>query len=246
MKKNFLTEVMTSFFAWNMRGFNMPRKQKVVRNWIQVVKPYFGCLLETRVQEGNFSSVLSYALPGWSSMTNYDHHRLGRIWACWSNEVVITPILKSSQQITCSVSIQNKGINMVCSFIYASNSPTERRLLWIDLCHVQSTLLIPSTPWIVIGDFNEILSMTDHSRATDYAITKMGILDFQNVVTYCDIGDLTFAGPGYTWTNNQDSNPIGKSSIQNLSIRLGCMHTLTHMPLLKLVVSLIIRGVWFT
>lgn len=201
---------MTSFFAWNMRGFNMPRKQTVVQNWIQAFKPCFGCFLETRVQESNSGPVLNNVVPGWSSLTNYDHHRLGRIWVCWSADVVITPILKNSQHITCSVTIANKGITMVCSFVYASKYSSERRLLWTDLCYVRSTLLPPSTPWIVIGDFNEILTMADHSRATDYAINRAGMNDFQNVVEFCDITDLSSSGPGYTWTNNQESNPIGK------------------------------------
>lgn len=42
---------MTSFFAWIMRGFNMTRKHRALKEWIQAAKPSFGCLLETRVQE---------------------------------------------------------------------------------------------------------------------------------------------------------------------------------------------------
>lgn len=112
--------------------------------------------------------------------------------------VVITPILKSSQHITCSVSIESKNINMVCSFVYASNYPLERRNLWVDLCYIRSSLLLPSTPWIVLGDFNEILSIEDHSRATDYAINMARMHDFQNAVAYCDIADIPSAGPSYT------------------------------------------------
>ncbi|CAL9223012.1 unnamed protein product [Arabidopsis halleri] len=65
-------------------------------------------------------------------------------------------------------------------------------------------------PWIVLGDFNEILSLTDHSRAQDYAFNMTGMRDFQNTVSFCDLGELSSAGPNFTWINNQDSNPIGK------------------------------------
>ncbi|XP_020875950.1 uncharacterized protein LOC110227091 [Arabidopsis lyrata subsp. lyrata] len=34
--------------------------------------------------------------------------------------------------------------------------------------------------------------------------------DFQNTVSFCELGDLSSAGPKFTWINNQDSNPIGK------------------------------------
>lgn len=49
---------MKSFFAWNMRGFKMTRKHRALRPWLQEEKSSFGCLLETRVQEGNLLDVL--------------------------------------------------------------------------------------------------------------------------------------------------------------------------------------------
>lgn len=173
------------------------------------MKPSFAVLLKHGSTK-QILLVLNYVLPGWSSLTNYDHQRLGRIWVCWSEEVVIRPIKKTSQHITCSVSIESKGISMIVSFIYASNFPIERILLWTNLCYMRSTMLPPSTLWIVLDDFNEILSMADHSRTTDYYINLGGMRDFQNVVAHCDLGDLSFTRPGFTWTNNQDSNPIGK------------------------------------
>ncbi|KAG7599341.1 Reverse transcriptase zinc-binding domain [Arabidopsis suecica] len=202
---------MTSFFAWNTRGFNMPRKHNVVRSWIQAVKPSFGSFLETRVQEMFSESIISSILPGWSKITNYDHHRLGRIWVCWNtNDVSIVPIFQSAQHITSCVTVVSSGVSFLCTFVYASNFVVDRRALWSDLCHVKSAMQQPTSPWIVLGDFNEILSMTDHSRALDYAFNVTGMHDFQNTVSFCDLGDLSSAGPNFTWINNQDSNPIGK------------------------------------
>lgn len=54
---------MTSFFSWNMRGFNMARKHRAVRSWILAEKPLFGCLVETRVREGKFKKCFDAALP---------------------------------------------------------------------------------------------------------------------------------------------------------------------------------------
>jgi len=84
---------MSSFFSWNTRGFNQPRKHNIVRSWIQAVRPSFGSFLETRVQETNSLSVLKSILPGWSYLTNYDHHRLGRTWVV-SSDVVVMTLLK--------------------------------------------------------------------------------------------------------------------------------------------------------
>ncbi|KAJ4889497.1 Endonuclease/exonuclease/phosphatase protein [Raphanus sativus] len=45
---------MSSIFAWNMRGFNKPRKQRAVRYWVQAARLSFACLLETKVKKENF------------------------------------------------------------------------------------------------------------------------------------------------------------------------------------------------
>lgn len=96
---------MTSFFSWNMRGFNMSRKHRALRNWIQEEKPLFGCLMETRVREGNLLKCMGAAMPTWNVITNYEHHQLGRIWFCSSDRVVVTLLHMSAQMITCAVQI---------------------------------------------------------------------------------------------------------------------------------------------
>ncbi|KAH0898892.1 LOW QUALITY PROTEIN: hypothetical protein HID58_048460, partial [Brassica napus] len=93
------TSVMTSFFAWNMRGFNLPRKHRALRSWLQEEKPSYGCLVETRVQESNHQWCMNVAMPGWNSLTNYEYHPLGRIWFCWTDEVVVTRLHTSAQRV---------------------------------------------------------------------------------------------------------------------------------------------------
>lgn len=76
----------------------------------------------------------------------------------------------------------NSGATFFCSCVYASNIVVDRRSLWADLCHLKSAYLQPHLPWIVLGDFNEILSFTDYSRTLDYSFNVMGIREFQNAV----------------------------------------------------------------
>ncbi|KAH0872153.1 LOW QUALITY PROTEIN: hypothetical protein HID58_069515, partial [Brassica napus] len=96
--KSFLPEaLMSSIFAWNMRGFNKPRKQ---RYWVRAAKLSFGCLQETRVKEENFKKIFDATFPGWSCLNNYSNHRLCRIWVCWSDDVEVCPVSVSAQMIT--------------------------------------------------------------------------------------------------------------------------------------------------
>ena len=52
----------------------------------------FGCLTETRVQEGKHAGIMNSALSGWKAITNYKYSPLGKIWFCWNEDedVVVT------------------------------------------------------------------------------------------------------------------------------------------------------------
>lgn len=84
---------MSSIFACNTCGFNQPRKHNAVHHWVKSTKLSIGCLIETRVQEKNHQAVLESAFPGSQCLSNYNHHRLGRIWVVWSDEVIVQQVL---------------------------------------------------------------------------------------------------------------------------------------------------------
>lgn len=129
---------MTSFFAWNMRGFDMPCKHRAVRSWIQAEKPLFDCLVETMVQECKFKRCMNAGVQNWQVLVNYDYHQLSIIWFCWSNEVVASKLHISDQIITCAIQIPGSGEQFICSAIYAHNTAAERTHLWNDLRATQT------------------------------------------------------------------------------------------------------------
>lgn len=166
----------SSLFAWNMRGFNMPRKQKAVRYWVKAAKLSFGCLIETKVKEENFKKVFDVTFPGWSCVHNYTNHRLGRIWVCWSAEVEVCPVSTSMQMITVWVRYKISGDTFLCSFVYASNNATERRELWREMEIIGSW--VGNSPWIIHGDFNVALSTQEHSLGTASRMDMNAIKEF--------------------------------------------------------------------
>ena len=201
---------MTSFYAWNMRGFNMPCKHIALRSWVQAEKPLFGCLLETRVQEGNHQRCMLAALPQWSSLTNYAYHPLGRIWVCWSNQVVVTKLHMSAQVITCAIQIPRTGKQFICPAIYAFNTGAERVQLWEELRGTRAAYGHLALPWILLGDFNVTLASSEHSRALDYRTDQVGMQHFQEATTDCSVMDLPYTGAMFTWWNKREGDPIGK------------------------------------
>ena len=160
---------MTSIFAWNMRGFNQPRKHNAVKYWIKEAKLRLGCLVETRVQEENFQQIFSATFQGWQYLHDYSHHILGRIWVCWSEDVEVVPVLVSAQMITCWVKFKDTGDIFLASFIYGSNFMMERRDLWREMDTVARLVAAGTNPWILQGDFNVTKSAMEHSTFLDTA-----------------------------------------------------------------------------
>ncbi|KAH0936459.1 hypothetical protein HID58_013576, partial [Brassica napus] len=175
------TDVMISIFAWNTRGFNKMRKHKAFHSWIQSARPSFGCLVETRVQEVNSISILNSALPNWNFLNNYDHHRLGKIWVCWDDNVSVSLVYKSAQCITVWVTSKT-GEQFLCSCVYASNFTAERQRLWSELAQIKHHYAVTGVPWMVMGDFNETLASLEHSLGSFSIATQQGMQAFQSAV----------------------------------------------------------------
>ena len=198
---------MSGFF-WNMRGFNKDSKHKIVKDWIRKSGFQFGCLIETRVKENRMEKILEKVVPGWSYVANYEYNRLGRLWLIWSPRVRITPCFQSTQMVTCSILLEGFEVEFFCSFVYGMNLVEERRELWQDLKDHQDSSIIQKAPWIIMGDFNEILDGAEHSVDANH--DTLGMREFQGTTAYCSLVDLAYQGPKFTWTNKRDNGVICK------------------------------------
>ncbi|KAG7536891.1 Endonuclease/exonuclease/phosphatase superfamily [Arabidopsis suecica] len=136
--------------------------------------------------------------------------RLGRIWILWRSTVRLTPVFKSDQLITCSVLMEGEEEEFFCSFIYAKNLAEERRSLWEDLRNHQDSQMFRNKRWMLMGDFNEILDIEEHSNFEHSPTIPQGMRDFQEAVRHCSLMDIGSHGPLFTWCNKQDEGVICK------------------------------------
>lgn len=169
-----------------------------------------GCQLETRVKEKKSENVLKSVFPDWYFLSNYDSNRLGRIWVVWNPKVRLMPCFTSAQMITCSVLLEGAVNEFFCSFVYASNYIDERKFLWEDLRNNHDSPLFQNKPWIIYGDFHEILKGEEHSLFHVNPSIPLGMRDFQNVVRYCSLNDMKSHGTLLTWCNKKDEELICK------------------------------------
>lgn len=59
-------------------------------------------------------------------------------------------------------------------------------------------------PWIICGDFNKVLSQDEHIGPRDRS--EQQISAFRDCLLDCELRDLGFSGPKFTWCNRQDPN----------------------------------------
>ena len=200
---------MSGFF-WNVCGLNKSIEHSIIKKWLVERQFDFGCLIETKVKEGRVPRLTGTIFLNWSVLTNYEHHRLGRIWVVWRNNVRLTPCFKSSKLITCSVKIDALQEEFFCSFVYASNLVEERKELWRDLCDHHNSPIIGTKPCMILGDFNETLDMYEHSNFDCSPVITSGMRRFQDTVNHCSLVDMTCHGPLLTWNNKWGIDLISK------------------------------------
>lgn len=213
-------------FCWNVRGLNSRSRQRSVRSWITSNNLLVGSFLETRVGEDNANSVLASTLPGWRMDSNYCCSELGRIWIVWNPSVSVLVFMKTDQLVLCSVRIPNINQSFAIAFVYGRNTEIERRSLWEDISWLADTSPLCYTPWILVGDFNQIAATGEHYSIINSTLPLRGMEDFQNCIAENDLVDLPSRGAFFTWSNHQQDNPI----IRKLDRALASAEWLTTFP----------------
>ncbi|KAK3188191.1 hypothetical protein Dsin_027752 [Dipteronia sinensis] len=91
--------------------------------------------------------------------------------------------------------------------------PDQRRRAWTLLKRLNDMYQFP---WVCAGDFNEVLSNDEKLGIVKQK--RILIKNFQEALDYCDLSDMGFRGPIYTWSNKRD----GSESVQESLDRGVC------------------------
>jgi hypothetical protein len=83
---------------------------------------------------------------------------------------------------------------------YGHPEATKRQESW-ELLKVLNQFSL--SPWICIGDFNEVILNTEKWGGNNRSSSQMR--RFQLALEECELSDLGFRGPKYTWSNCRES-----------------------------------------
>lgn len=123
----------------------------------------------------------------------------GGIIVLWLSDLLtIDEVSMTHQEIHCMVQVLPLPTKWLFTAIYASNVYTDRCLLWNNLKCILDTY---KGPWLIGGNFNEILHATEKFGGNMLCISRSN--NFLNCINYCGLSDLGFKGSKYTWTNKR-------------------------------------------
>ncbi|XP_026378730.1 uncharacterized protein LOC113273184 [Papaver somniferum] len=169
---------------------------------------------ETHVQELCASSIRHKIMPSWKFLDNYNNDFAGRIWIGWDPCEVKITILHSSSQCIFALVDTVKGFSFVATFVYDNNDIVIRRSLWEDICNFSQD---NSRPWIILGDFNSIMSPIEKTGGAEKK--PFHYQDLSNCVQEAHLMDLPYSGCFYTWFNKQGATRIG-SNIDRIMVNM--------------------------
>ena len=188
-----------NIICWNCRGALNPRFKPTLNNLISKHNPPIVIITETRVG-GNRAKEITDTLPFDGAIHTDTIGYAGGLWLLWkSEEVEVTQLAKTEQEIHVVIKVIASDLYWILTCIYASPRFIERKLLWGNLANVAS---LHNLPWVMLGDFNELLSNVDKSGGNPVNMSRA--LLFKDCLDSCGLIDLGFHGAKYTWVNKQD------------------------------------------
>lgn len=198
----------TKSFFWNVRGINDPTKHSPFCQWLCSHQPSFGSLLETHIKSHNLNHLMGKLCRGYNFTSNHSADDDGRIILIWKDNISVRTLQQSRQALTCEIKIPGSAVFIYTS-VYASNESSERTDLWVELLNTFQTYSLVSTPWMVGGDFNQILHPAEHSLASVNTLTS-DMIQFKDCLSQMGLFDLRYQCSFFTWSNHCPVAPIAK------------------------------------
>ncbi|XP_030924855.1 uncharacterized protein LOC115951891 [Quercus lobata] len=188
---------------WNCRGALKPSFQKHVRDLAAQHDPAIFVVMETHTG-GDRAKEIIERLPFQGAIHTDTIGLIGGLWLLWDpDRVEITNLASTEQEIHVLVKVRSSNLSWFFTAIYASPRLRERHFLWNNLSTIANT---HNLPWLMAGDFNELLSTNDKLGGRPLIPSRVSA--FKECLDFCNMADLGFQGPRFTWTNKNDLSSL--------------------------------------
>ncbi|XP_071681709.1 uncharacterized protein [Lolium perenne] len=165
----------------------------------ETFRPSFLFLSETKMKDKHAQNfMLSLGYSGFFGVSSVGLS--GGLALFWLQPYTVQLKGLNSQCIDVGIKAEN-GDSWRASFVYGEPKREKWHEFWNFLRRLKTQ---GDGPWIVCGDFNEVLHNSEHFGSNDRSEAQM--IQFRECLDDCGLVDLGFSGPIYTWSNKQDSD----------------------------------------
>ncbi|KAF9605482.1 hypothetical protein IFM89_017501 [Coptis chinensis] len=199
---------------WNIRGISNDKSQNCLSKLINKWEPDIVGIAELMIYPNdlpiNFLQSLGMSSALYSN-PNSDPNRVPNLWIIWKDSVSTpTMIHFSYHHITVMVD------NVLITIVHAHCLYVQRRHLWLELSTINSLNL----PWLILGDFNAYLSVSEKRGGNNPMAASM--TDFRDFMSNNHLMEVPNSGFQLTWWNKQvgDFKILGKLDRMLLSVSL--------------------------
>ncbi|KAL0292943.1 UNVERIFIED_CONTAM: putative ribonuclease H protein [Sesamum angustifolium] len=121
-----------------------------------------------------------------------------RIWIAWDDDLLDVDVLNLDVQfIHCRISIRCAHLSILVTVVYGANDSVSRRGLWQSLVTLADS--ISDEPWIVGGDFNTVVDMSEVCGAS--ADIHLAMNEFRDCILGTGLIHLPVQGELFSWHN---------------------------------------------
>ena len=201
-----------NLISWNCRGLAAASTVQELKDLCLRVKPVLLFLMETRAKyqkveeirrKLHFDYVCCVEPEGLS----------GGLSLLWSKKLEIEVVDTCKNYIHTFCKVKEDGDMWDATFVYGNPKFSERRYLWDELSRLHTT---STSPWMCIGDFNEILSQEEKIGLRPHCPNKIHL--FKQFVDEAGLMDMEIKGCRFTWMSNPRNGFITKERIDRLLV----------------------------
>lgn len=189
---------LMNILIWNCRGAMKPQFRKTVMDLVGWHRPLIMVITKTRMSGARADEIIE-TLPFDGAVVADTIRFVGGIWLLLRLDLVQVDVLASTEQeIHALILVRSLNFTWILSEIYASSRFAERCLLWDNLKMLAS---LHNLPWSLMGDFNEVLF--EDEKLGGNTICQRRVRAIQECMDACQMLDLGFLGPKFTWSNKR-------------------------------------------
>ncbi|CAM8895955.1 unnamed protein product [Rhodiola kirilowii] len=184
-------------FSWNCRGLGRPRTVRALRDAMRSLSPQIVGLMETKKRASDIEGVRC-KLGFRNGFGVSCRGRSGGLALFWDDSLCLEILNYSVSHI--DAVIRDQGLWRLTLF-YGNPAVNRRCESWNLLRQLRS---LNDIQWIVLGDFNEVLSLKEVRGGRMRHNWQME--NFRKAMDDCFLSDLGFTGYPYTFSNHREGD----------------------------------------